>query len=181
MPNNHGKKKYKKKVKNSFNPKIVVENIALKLLKDNLADKEKEINDIKTRIKFNDMRKDKTEPIPDEIYEIMGLFKDGAYKSVDGKKIMNKGLTLVYDNCVENKFGMNMEWWDKAEKWFDCQISRGLDTFEKMKCYWTRVGAIKKNDIWYGGTDFGLCVIAGAHFGLPPEEWNTPRDPLEMD
>ena len=143
------------------------------------------------KIIFNDKRTDKTKPIPAEILEVLEMFKNGAFKTCDGKRFMiNKELVMVYDYCLKEMNGMNMEWFNHAEKWVDTQMDRGLDTFDKMKCYWTREGAKKKNETWYGSTERtgkyievsgGMCVMAGAMMGLPPEEWASARDPLEMD
>tara|TARA_R110002167_G_scaffold162869_1_gene359466 strand:+ start:662 stop:1141 length:480 start_codon:yes stop_codon:yes gene_type:complete len=143
------------------------------------------------KIIFNDNRTDKSKPLPAEVYEVMEMFKNGAFKTCDGNRLMiNKELVMVYDYCLKEKNGLNMKWFNNAEKWVDTQMDRGLDTFDKMKCYWTREGAKKKNDIWYGSSNLtiipdggtcGMCVMAGAMMGLPPEEWASARDPLEMD
>ena len=161
-----------------------------------LANKEREIINIKKKmdrpgVSFNDMRTDKSKPLPTEVLEVMEMFKNGAFKTCDGKKLMiNRELAMVYDLCLKEMNGMNMKWFNNAEKWVDTQMERGLDTFDKMKCYWTRVGSKKKNDIWYGSTHLnripdggtcGMCVMAGAMMGVPVKEWASERDPLDMD
>tara|TARA_R110001599_G_scaffold129397_1_gene303755 strand:+ start:134 stop:682 length:549 start_codon:yes stop_codon:yes gene_type:complete len=179
----------KKKVNqsNRGKPKFFAKKETRNLHKD-LADKK---NKLWSNI-IIDNRTDKSEPFPAEVQEVIEMFKNGAFKTCDGKRIMiNKELAMVYDYCFNGMNGMNMEWFDNAEKWIETQIERGLDTFDKMKCYWTRVGATKKNIKWYGegavnarlnyNDDFGMCIMAGACFGLPPTEWASARDPLEMD
>ena len=195
MPNNK-----KLNQSNRGKPKFFAKKETRNLHKD-LADKEKEIEVLRSKVEAKknkmwsniiiDNRTDKSEPFPAEVQEVIEMFKNGAFQTCDKKRIMiNKELVMVYDYCFNGMNGFNMKWFDNAEKWVDTQMDRGLDTFDKMKCYWTREGAKKKNDIWYGSSNLsiipdggtcGMCVMAGAMMGLPPEEWASARDPLEMD
>ena len=192
MPNNK-----KLNQSNRGNPKFFAKKETRNLHKD-LADKEKEIEVLRSKVEAKknqmwsniiiDNRTDKSEPFPAEVQEVMEMFQNGAFQTCDKKRIMiNKELVIVYEYCLKEINGMNMEWFDNAEKWIDTQIERGLDTFDKMKCYWTRVGATKKNIKWYGENrlnyhdDCGMCIMAGACFGLHPTEWASVRDPKEMD
>ena len=110
------------------------------------------------------------------IYEKYGV------KTVD----LHINVTRIYDICQKSPgvgsvmTGMTLDWFDYAFDWVKSQVSRGLDDFDKMKCYWTRPGAKKKNEIWFGPKGKpGMCVMAGAYFNV--EDFASVRDPLEMD
>lgn len=83
------------------------------------------------------------------------------------------------NTCMKDS-GMTSEWFDAGLTWVRNQVSRGMTDFDKMKCYWTRVGAKKKNEVWFGKKGVaGMCIMAGSFF--MEADFSDPRDPLEMD
>ena len=122
-----------------------------------------------------------------KIYDCGFIQKEHWIMKEFGVENVMKSFSMIelYDICHgQNKCmkdsGMNPEWFDAGLTWVRNQVSRGMTDFDKMKCYWTRVGAKKKNEVWFGKKGVaGMCIMAGSFF--MESDFSDPRDPLEMD